>query len=360
MNTFKQHWHELLALPFLYVTVSHTHDGFGLGSPEQGWMAAFGVAAIVWLAWRVVSQRNTSKALWAAALTSAVLFAGVETTMMYQTKGDLVDTGYAVEKAKYDRELIKYNGALDAFNNLKKLQTTAIEKQMDEITSTGKLTSRKADMERLTQELDALASKAAPSFALVEPVATTHINKPWLITTIVSVFGAPLAYLVIAAFGMRRGKEAATVSPADAPVEAVMDAPVAPVELCHATVNAPVARGTVAPVGDTANSDVNAGVAAQFDAETMSTAANKRTDNAESLDTIAILAAVARITALPLGATFDCPVCAAAAVKSRADRTTCGTASCRSKLKRAKAVNHNVITFNKPAHNTLKGTSHGK
>ncbi len=342
MNTLKQHWYEALALPAVITTVWHTHTGLGF-EEWLGWLFAVTLSLTVWGAWFVFTSKTlrSKRWLWYASLAVALSGSGIEGFLMYKSHGSVVDPTYTIAKADYDRKLGEYTQMSDRWVTANIDTVAAIKAQMREIEDTGKLTSRRADMADLTKQLEAANNKTAPSFALTEPVVTYQLNMGWLIATLITLISVPMTYLVIAGFRVKDSTGAhqltgntasvATVSLENATDCAPVDTEVNPLEGAE---NAPVSTH------DTANIPVN---------------------NVAASDGLKIITAIARITALPIGATFDCPVCAATTVKNRADRTTCGAAACRAKVKRAKQNNANVFTLRKPAvHIHTKGKSHAK
>lgn len=347
MNTLKQHWYEALALPAIVATVWHTHTGMGFDL-WLGWVYAVSISGTVWGAWFIVTSRTLrgKRWLWYAALVVSLSGSSIEGFLMYKSHGSIVDPAYTVEKADYDRKLGEYTQMRNRWATTQADAVAAIKAQMQEIKDTGKLTTRRTDMTDLTKQLEAANSKAAPNFAITEPVVAYQWNVGWLVITFITLISVPMTYLVIAGFratGAHQLQEntvtVATVSPENATDRVTVDKTVT------VTVDTEVNQ---------TEGDENAPASAHD-------VLNIQVDNSAAFDGLSIIAAVARITALPLWAAFDCPVCAAATVKNRADRTTCGAAACRAKVKRAKQNNANVFTLRKPVvHTNTKGKSHAK
>ena len=211
---------------------------------------------------------------------------------MYQYNGDVVDPGYTAAMANYTLQERRYQQELTDWTNNQKTVVSSIKAQQQEIISTGKLTSRRADMDRLTQQLEKATAQQPPAFGLERPVEKRTINRAWLAVTAATIALTPILYGVFHLFGWRRDREE-QASKQVSPVEQV-DEP------------------TRKP---------------------------------------ATLADVLSVQELPVGASFSCPVCGADAIRKQERTVTCASNNCRAKVSRLRksAKTDNVVKMRRSA-----------
>ncbi|OQX08410.1 MAG: hypothetical protein BWK73_25415 [Thiothrix lacustris] len=309
----------LLAIPFIILTVLHSHDGYGLEQPWHGYLAATGMAALLWVAYYHVIYPTSKQWVRVLAITFALLISGYEAIALYQHKGHLEVAGYAEEKAEYDRKLTSYNENLAAWKHRTKQVQDQQDKELkatsdalQEIVDNDKLTSQRVRYDELTEKLSKMQSnkpELAPEFALKEPVKQYVFNTEWLFTVGLLVSLTPIAVILLHLFEHRVVRGVAVPEQSLVPADSYL----LPVELSPV----PVVKeqGTVAEEQGTV-------------AEEQGTVAEKITS-----------------TSFP---TFPCPICGAAVVLNRVDRTTCGAPKCRKALlRRNKSLPLNVVNISK-------------
>jgi hypothetical protein len=204
---------------------------------------------------------------------------------MYQDKGDLPDPAYQSAMANYTLQESRYQQELAQWQANQAAVIASIKAQQNEIIDNDKLTSRRVDMDNLTQQLSKETAKHAPIFALEKPVEATVFNKAWAIITAATVGLTPLLYGMFHGFGWR-------VKPK--PESDVVEATV--------IVEDPVIHKPLRP---------------------------------SMMDII-------KIEQLPVGASFSCPICATASTKKQARTATCGEPACRTAVSRIRAQNPTI------------------
>ena len=288
----KQHAPHLIAIAPATGVVMHTYQSLGFEPVALSVAISASLAAGVWAAWSHVFAPRVPASVRVIGLAGALMLSGAEGYLMYQHKGDLPDPAYQSALANYTLQHDRYTRELSDWQDNQRALVASIKAQQQEIIDQDKLTSRRADMSRLTSELAKATKEPPPVFGLEKPVEVKVVNKVWLAFTVGLVSLTPVLYGMLHLFGFRRNNE-----------------PVAP--------TAPVIDVTpvVAPV-----------------------AKHKPT----ILDVLAI-------DRLDVGSKFDCPICGAETTKSRKDKVTCGKASCRVAVSRLRDKSANVLTLKRVA-----------
>lgn len=289
----KQHLPHLAAAPVAVAVVSHTYAGLGFEPVALSVSVSASLAVGVWSAWSHVFAPRVGALVRSVGLVAAVALSGAEGYLMYQYKGDAVDPSYTAAMANYTLQENRYQQELTDWTNNQKTVVSSIKAQQQEIISTGKLTSRRADMDRLTQQLAKATSQQPPVFGLERPVETRTINSEWLAVTSAVIALTPILYGVFHLFGWRRDRELQASKQADHVVEPVVE---------------PVAEPIRKP---------------------------------------ATLADVLSVQALPVGASFACPICGADAIRKQERTVTCSSNKCRATVSRLRkaAKTDNVVTL---------------
>lgn len=211
---------------------------------------------------------------------------------MYQDKGDLPDAAYQSAMSNYTLQESRYQQELAQWQANQASVVASIKAQQQEIIDNNKLTSRRDDMDRLTKQLSKETAKHAPIFALEKPTEKRVFNQAWAIITAATVGLTPLLYGIFHGFGWR-------VKPK--PEKTVVEAPV--------IVETPVINEPRKP---------------------------------NIMDII-------KIEQLPVSASFDCPICAAASTKKQSRTVTCGEPACRTAVSRIRAQNPTVTQLRSKA-----------
>lgn len=285
----KQHLPHLAAAPVAVAVVSHTYAGLGFEPVALSVSVSASLAVGVWSAWSHVFAPRVGALVRSAGLVAAIALSGVEGYLMYQYNGDVVDPAYTAAMANYTLQESRYQQELTDWTNNQKTVVSSIKAQQQEIISTGKLTSRRADMDRLTQQLEKATAQQPPVFGLERPVERRTTNRAWLAVTAAVIGLTPVLYGVFHLFGWRRNRELPTSK-------------------------------QVAPVVD------------QVDEPTRQPAT---------------LADVLAVQALPVGSSFACPVCGADSIRKQERTVTCASNNCRAKVSRLRksAKTDNVVTL---------------
>ena len=289
----KQHLPHLAAAPVAVAVISHTYAGLGFEPVALSVSVSASLAIGVWSAWSHVFAPRVGALVRSVGLVAAIALSGAEGYLMYQYNGDVVDPSYTAAMANYTLQESRYQQELTDWTNNQKTVVSSIKAQQQEIISTGKLTSRRADMDKLTQQLEKATSQQPPVFGLERPVERHTTNRAWLAVTAATIALTPILYGVFHIFGWRRDRELQASKQADHVVEPVVE-----------------------PV-------------------------------AEQIRKPATLADVLSVQALPVGASFACPVCGADAVRKQERTVTCSSNKCRatvSRLRKADKTN-NVVTL---------------
>ena len=288
----KQHLPHLMGLPPAVGVVVHTYQGLAFEPVALSVAVSMSLAGGVWAAWSHVFAPNAPALLRVLGLCGAIVLSGAEGYLMYHDKGDLPDAAYQSSMANYALQESRYQQELTQWQTNQKSVIESIKAQQQEIIGSDKLTSRRADMDRLTQQLSKETAKHAPLFALEKPVETTVFNKAWAIITAATVGLTPLLYGVFHGFGWRtKPKQEKTA--VEAPV--IEEAPV-------------IAEPRKPSMMD-----------------------------------------IITIEQLPVSASFDCPICAAASTKKQSRTVTCGEPACRTAVSRIRAQNQNITQLRKAA-----------
>ena len=291
----KQHLPHLAAAPVAVAVVSHTYAGLGFEPVALSVSVSASLAVGVWSAWSHVFAPRVGALVRSAGLVAAVALSGVEGYLMYKYNGDVVDPSYTAAMANYTLQESRYQQELAEWTSNQKTVVSSIKAQQQEIISTGKLTSRRADMDRLTQQLEKATSQQPPVFGLERPVEKRTINRAWLAVTAATIALTPILYGVFHLFGWRRDRELqASHQPQEQPVVDQVDEP------------------TRKP---------------------------------------ATLADVLSVQELPVGASFSCPVCGADAIRKQERTVTCASNNCRAKVSRLRksAKTDNVVKIRRSA-----------
>jgi hypothetical protein len=274
----KQHLPHLIGLPPAIGVVVHTHSGLGFEPAALSLAVSISLAAGVWAAWSHVLAPRVPLAVRAFGLCAALVLSGAEGYLMYQHKGDMPDQAYVAAQANYDLQASRYGIELAGWQANHNALVSSIKAQQQEIIARDKLTTRRADMERLTVELAKATNANPPAFGLERPVRRTVVDRAWLSVTAATVGLTPLLYGVFHMFGWRRRDQTKTAT---------------------------------------------------------ATTTAERTG----------IRAVLTVDGLPVGATFACPVCGAAATKRRKDMATCGKGACRVVVSRLRNANHGLSSI---------------
>ena len=288
----KQHLPHLMGLPPAVGVVVHTYQGLAFEPVALSVAVSMSLAGGVWSAWSHVFAPNAPALLRALGLCGAIVLSGTEGYLMYQDKGDLPDVAYQSAMSNYTLQESRYQQELAQWQANQAAVIASIKAQQNEIIDNDKLTSRRADMDRLTQQLSKEAEKHAPIFALEKPTEKRVFNQAWAIITAATVGLTPLLYGIFHGFGWR-------VKPK--PEKTVVEAPV--------IVETPVINEPRKP---------------------------------NIMDII-------KIEQLPVSASFDCPICAAASTKKQSRTVTCGEPACRTAVSRIRAQNPTVTQLRSKA-----------
>ena len=287
----KQHLPHLMGLPPAVGVVVHTYQGLAFEPVQLSIAVSMSLAGGVWAAWSHVFAPNAPALLRVLGLCGAIVLSGAEGYLMYQDKGDLPDAAYQSAMSNYTLQESRYQQELAQWQANQSAVIASIKAQQNEIIDNDKLTSRRADMDRLTQQLSKEAAKHAPIFALEKPVEATVFNKAWAIITAATVGLTPLLYGMFHGFGWR-----------------------------------------VKPKPE------NAVVETQVIEETTIIETNPVITEPRKPSIMEII----EISQLPVGASFDCPICAAASTKKQSRTVTCGEPACRTAVSRIRAQNPTV------------------
>ena len=288
----KQHLPHLMGLPPAVGVVVHTYQGLAFEPVQLSIAVSMSLAGGVWAAWSHVFAPNAPAMLRVLGLCGAVVLSGAEGYLMYQDKGDLPDPAYQSAMSNYTLQESRYQQELVQWQANQAAVVASIKAQQQEIIDNDKLTSRSADMDRLTQQLSKETAKHAPIFALEKPVETTVFNQAWAIITAATVGLTPLLYGMFHGFGWRtKPKQEKTV------VEATV------------IIETPIINEPRKP---------------------------------NIMDII-------KIEQLPVSASFDCPICAAASTKKQSRTVTCGEPACRTAVSRIRAQNPTITQLRSKA-----------
>lgn len=285
----KQHLPHLAAAPVAVAVVNHTYGGLGFEPVALSVAVSASLAVGVWSAWSHVFAPRVGALVRSVGLVAAIALSGAEGYLMYQYKGDTVAPGYTDAMANYTLQESRYQQELADWTSNHKAVVDGIKAQQQEIISTGKLTSRRADMDRLTQQLAKATAQQPPVFGLERPVETHTTNRAWLAVTAAVIALTPVLYGVFHLFGWRRDRELREEKQVAILVEQV----------------------------------------------------------AEPIRKPATLADVLSVQALPVGESFACPVCGADAVRKQGRTVTCASNNCRATVSRLRksAKTDNVVTL---------------
>ena len=281
----KQHLPHLMGLPPAVGVVVHTYSGLAFEPVALSVAVSMSLAGGVWAAWSHVFAPNAPALLRVLGLCGAIVLSGAEGYLMYHDKGDLPDPVYQSAMSNYTLQESRYQQELAQWQANQASVVASIKAQQQEIIDNNKLTSRRDDMDRLTKQLSKETAKHAPIFALEKPTEKRVFNQAWAIITAATVGLTPLLYGIFHGFGWR-------VKPK--PEKTVVEAPV--------IVETPVINEPRKP---------------------------------NIMDII-------KISQLPVGASFDCPICAAASTKKQSRTVTCGEPACRTAVSRIRAQNPTV------------------
>lgn len=287
----KQHLPHLAAAPVAVAVVSHTYGGLGFEPVALSVAVSASLTVGVWSAWSHVFAPRVGALVRSVGLVAAIALSGAEGYLMYQYKGDSVDPGYTAAMANYNLQESRYQQELADWQSNQKAVVSSIKAQQQEIIDTDKLTSRRADMDRLTQQLAKATAQQPPVFGLERPVERRTTNLAWLAVTAATIGLTPVLYGVFHLFGWRRRDRE---------------------EL--------QASKQVATVVDQVS---------------------------EPARKPATLADVLAVQALPVGASFACPVCGASAIRKQKRTVTCSSNNCRATVSRLRkaAKTDNVVTL---------------
>lgn len=285
----KQHLPHLMGLPPAVGVVMHTYQGLAFEPVALSVAVSISLAGGVWAAWSHVYAPNAPALLRVLGLCGAIVLSGAEGYLMYHDKGDLPDAAYQSAMANYTLQESRYRQELAQWQANQKSVIEGIKAQQQEIIDRDKLTSRRADMDRLTQQLSKETAKHAPIFALEKPVEQRVFNKAWAIITAATVGLTPLLYGIFHGFGWR-------TRPKQAVKTAIID--------------------TIPAINEPRKPSM--------------------------MDVI-------KIEQLTVGASFDCPICAAASTKKQSRTVTCGAPACRTAVSRIRAQNPNVTQLRSKA-----------
>ena len=288
----KRHLPHLIGLPAAVGVVVHTYSGLAFEPVQLSIAVSMSLAGGVWAAWSHVFAPNAPALLRVLGLCGAIVLSGAEGYLMYQDKGDLPDAAYQSAMSNYTLQESRYQQELAQWQANQASVVASIKAQQREIIDNDKLTSRRADMDRLTQQLSKETAKHAPIFALEKPTEKRVFNQAWAIITAATVGLTPLLYGIFHGFGWR-------VKPK--PEKTVVEAPV--------IVETPVINEPRKP---------------------------------NIMDII-------KIEQLPVSASFDCPICAAASTKKQSRTVTCGEPACRTAVSRIRAQNQNITQLRSKA-----------
>ena len=288
----KQHLPHLMGLPPAVGVVVHTYQGLAFEPVALSVAVSMSLAGGVWAAWSHVFAPNAPALLRALGLCGAIVLSGAEGYLMYQDKGDLPDPAYQSAMSNYTLQESRYQQELAQWQANQASVVASIKAQQQEIIDNNKLTSRRVDMDSLTKQLSKETAKHAPIFALEKPMENRVFNQAWAIITAATVGLTPLLYGIFHGFGWR-------VKPK--PEKTVVEAPV--------IVETPVINEPRKP---------------------------------NIMDII-------KIEQLPVSASFDCPICAAASTKKQSRTVTCGEPACRTAVSRIRAQNPTVTQLRSKA-----------
>ena len=288
----KQHIPHLMGLPPAVGVVVHTYQGLAFEPVQLSIAVSMSLAGGVWAAWSHVFAPNAPALLRVLGLCGAIVLSGAEGYLMYQDKGDLPDAAYQSAMSNYTLQESRYQQELAQWQANQASVVASIKAQQQEIIDNNKLTSRRDDMDRLTKQLSKETAKHAPIFALEKPTEKRVFNQAWAIITAATVGLTPLLYGIFHGFGWR-------VKPK--PEKTVVEAPV--------IVETPVINEPRKP---------------------------------NIMDII-------KIEQLPVSASFDCPICAAASTKKQSRTVTCGEPACRTAVSRIRAQNPTVTQLRSKA-----------
>ena len=288
----KQHLPHLMGLPPAVGVVVHTYQGLAFEPVALSVAVSMSLAGGVWAAWSHVFAPNAPALLRVLGLCGAIVLSGTEGYLMYQDKGDLPDVAYQSAMSNYTLQESRYQQELAQWQANQASVVASIKAQQQEIIDNNKLTSRRDDMDRLTKQLSKETAKHAPIFAIEKPTEKRVFNQAWAIITAATVGLTPLLYGIFHGFGWR-------VKPK--PEKTVVEAPV--------IVETPVINEPRKP---------------------------------NIMDII-------KIEQLPVSASFDCPICAAASTKKQSRTVTCGEPACRTAVSRIRAQNPTVTQLRSKA-----------
>lgn len=293
MKQHTTHIPHLVAIPPAIAVVSHTYGGLGFEPVALSVAVSASLAVGTWSAWSHVFAPRVRPLARSFGLVAAIALSGAEGWLMYQHHGDVVDPGYAAAMENYTLQESRYQGELAAFEANKEALVASIKRQQQEIIDTDKLTSRRADMERLTARLEKAANSQPPAFGLEKPVEKRMTNTAWLYKVAGIIAATPILYGVLHMFGWRGRKNA------DATTDSQQQSEAPP---------APSDKGSEPSLAD-----------------------------------------VLKIEALPVGFEFVCPVCGITHTKVRANTVTCKSGRCRTAVSRLRrtAKTDNIITLRK-------------
>ena len=294
----KQHLPHLIGLPAAVGVVVHTYSGLAFEPVQLSFAVSMSLAGGVWAAWSHVFAPNAPALLRVLGLCGAVVLSGAEGYLMYQDKGDLPDPAYQSAMSNYTLQESRYQQELAQWQANQSAVIASIKAQQNEIIDNDKLTSRRADMDRLTQQLSKETAKHAPIFALEKPVEATVFNRAWAIITAATVGLTPLLYGMFHGFGWR-----------------------------------------VKPKPE------NAVVETQVIEETTIIETNPVITEPRKPSIMEII----EISQLPVGASFDCPICAAVSTKKQSRTVTCGEPACRTAVSRIRAQNPTITQLRSKA-----------
>ena len=351
------------------IIVEHTHKGLNYGDEWMGYAAAGTLAVAIWLLWGVITSDRYAAPIRKGALVCALVLSSIDGYMMYQSKGDVLSTGYEEALHKYNIEMQKYDAAYQKYEADKKAYDTeqaridallkakaesrasrksALSASMKEVIARNKLSSRRAEMDRYRKELDTIAAEEqkdselkvnapppAPPLRPVEPEKTYTMDKQWVITTVITVLLTPVILFTVMTIAAheRRGDTPKGTRKNGAEHSGTL------VEHLRNTC------GTLAEhLRNTREHSRNTREHSQFLTEV---------NGAPPYSSQAILLRTKRVQEAAIGDVFQCPVCDASVEKSRADQTTCGGRECRKTLTKARKDNSNV-TMLRPVAPTTK------
>lgn len=288
----KQHLPHLMGLPPAIGVVVHTYQGLAFEPVALSIAVSMSLAGGVWAAWSHVFAPNAPALLRVFGLCGAIVLSGTESYLMYHDKGDLPDPAYQSAMANYTLQESRYQQEMAQWQVNQAAVISSIKAQQQEIINSDKLTSRRADMDRLTQQLSKETAKHAPLFALEKPVEKRVFNRAWAIITAATVGLTPLLYGIFHGFGWRTKPQ---------PEKTVAETPI--IEAVPAIIEP---------------------------------------RKPSMLDII-------KIEQLTVGASFDCPICAAASTKKQSRTVTCGEPACRTAVSRIRAQNPTVTQLRSKA-----------